>query len=338
MLNAAHETTAEITFATHGVLAIATLNRPAALNAQNLNMVRAFAKQLTIWERDPAITRLLIRGESGLNNKWAFCAGGDVKPLWRQSSEDRLAFFMHEYDLCAALKQTRLTTIAYMDGITMGGGVGLSIYANHRLATPRTRWAMPEVKLGFFLDIAASHFLNYVTEPTLGRYLALTGAQLSGADCLAAGIATNFIGEGQSNALIEALAEIDDAAAILQKFTMQTPETNLAQLDGLTVETPLAEFLAHIAAQGLLPDGQRDKLCALSLRVVDEALRRGCTQDYAATIAMDKVLVRHFLDGKTFPEGVRALLIDRDNQPNWGEAGLNTVDDAEVERYFAPIY
>ena len=334
MLDANHKTTAEITFATHGALAIATLNRPAALNAQNLEMVRAFAKQLTIWERNPAITQLLIRGEGGLNNKWAFCAGGDVKALWQQSSEDRLAFFMHEYDLCAALKQTRLTTIAYMDGITMGGGVGLSIYANHRLVTPRTRWAMPEVKLGFFLDIAASHFLNHVTHPVLGRYLALTGAQLSGADCVVAGIATGFVGEGQSDALIEALAETDDVTAILQKFTKQTLETKLPQLDGLTVETPLAEFLAHIAAQGLLPDG----LCALSLKVVDEALRRGRLQDYAATVAMDKTLVRHFLDGKTFPEGVRALLIDRDNQPNWEEIGLNTVNDTEVERYFAPIY
>ena len=305
----------DIIFRQQGRLAIAILNRPAALNAQTAGMVAAFAAQLDMWEQNPAIDRLLIRGAGDR----AFCAGGDVRALWaRDGSMDfaaQMQFFDTEYELCYRLAQTRLETVAYMDGITMGGGVGLSVFADHRLATPRTVWAMPEAQIGFFPDIAASYFFTRM-DPALGRYLALTGHRLSGADCLAVGIATGFVAAGQGDALEAALEKTDDINDVLADFKVMpeissAPELieTLMPIHGLV----LPDYLAALGERSLLPPG----LCRPSLSVIDAMLGIGARLSHRAAVDLDKRIVRHFLQNGTFREGVRARLVDKNGAPDW---------------------
>lgn len=321
--------TDEILFETRGAVGIVELNRPAALNAQNLVMVRAFTAQLTIWENDPAITTLFLHGAGDR----AFCAGGDIRALWGHSAAEQWDFFEIEYDLCARLRATRLTLVAYMDGVTMGGGVGLSMFADIRLATPKTLWAMPEVKIGFFPDIAATWFLPRLSAgPGFGRYLGLTGARLNGADCLAAGIATHYVETGIDKQLIDRITSrgVEDIAAlcITPAETSAVPDL-AAELNALA-NVPLADCWADLQRRDLWPDDS----CALSVGVTDAAMTIASRLSYAETVVMDKRLVRHFLAGKTFPEGVRTRLIDRGQAPDWPD---QQPEASEIIGYFADV-
>lgn len=317
----------QIIFTRHGQLAIATLNRPAALNAQNLAMVRAFRAQLRIWEADPTVTTLLIRGAGGK----AFCAGGDVRAIWQEPDPAaRMAFFTDEYALCYELAKTRLETVAYMDGITMGGGVGLSIFANHRIATPRSMWAMPETAIGFFPDIAAAYFLPRLKVGTgFGRYLGLTGARLDGAGCLAAGIATHYMASDISDSLIERLARGENLAG------MDAPESDVAECAAALTpyaDAPLEQFLATLSAHGWLPQG----LSSLAIAVTDAALSIGSRLSHEQVVQMDFRMVTEFLRQESFREGVRARLIDKDNAPNWPPIAPYQLNMAEILRFFRP--
>lgn len=317
----------EIVFEQYGPLAVATLNRPAALNAQNINMIRAFYAQLTVWEADPAITRLLIRGAGDR----ALCAGGDVRELWTHAFPQQTEFFDTEYHLCQRLAQTSLQTIAYMDGLTMGGGVGLSINANFRLATPRTVWAMPESQIGFFPDIAASYFLPRlaiagVPAPQLGRMLGLTGTRLNGADCMAVGIATHHVESGQGEVIMQALATADDIETALMPFSLPAGDAPILPIAAhLPVSASLPDFLVQLRDMNLLPPNAS----ALSLHVIDAMLAIGARLSYDAAVAMDGRMVRHFLRGETFREGVRARLVDKDNAPRWDMAWENYLQQAK---------
>lgn len=322
--------TEDILFDRRGALGIVTLNRPKALNAQNLAMVQAFTKQLDAWEANDSVTRLLIHGAG----EKAFCAGGDIRALWTQDFDAQMAFFETEYDLCYRLARSRLTTIAYMDGITMGGGVGLSIHATYRLATERTLWAMPEALIGFFPDIAASHFLpRNKLGAGFGRYLGLTGARLSGTDCLAAGIATHYVASGLDDHLIDRLARLDLEQALVKCEQSPPPSTvgDLAQSLNPHAAAPLAEFLDELKQRNLLPAD----VSPLSLQVIDAALTVGRRLGYRETVEMDKRIVKHFLTNNSFAEGVRARLIDRDQQPDWLKNPPAPLTEAEIVRYFA---
>ena len=178
--------TDHVLFQQRGPLGLITLNRPQALNAADADMARAMLNQLAAWAQDDRIHHVAIQGVGK-----AFCAGGDIRAVYEMGA-DAMRFFKPEYDLCRMIHAYPKPYVALMDGITMGGGVGISIYGSHRIATPNTLWAMPECAIGFYPDIGATYFLPRLAGE-IGTYLALTGARLGPGDLLALGIATGYV-------------------------------------------------------------------------------------------------------------------------------------------------
>src|SRR5437016_6700132 len=201
----------DILFGREGGVATVTLNRPQALNAFTLDMYRAFDPMLRGWADDPEVHAVLIRGAGGR----AFCAGGDIRAIYetgRGISGDRdltAVFFREEYELIRRIHRFPKPYLAIIDGITMGGGAGVSVNGAYRVATERTMLAMPETGIGLFPDVGATRFLN-LCPGHIGRYLGLTGARLASADALYCGFATHFVPSERLPALITALAHMDD--------------------------------------------------------------------------------------------------------------------------------
>ena len=191
-MTAKHADAADILFERRGVAGVVTLNRPQALNAVSLAMVRALAQQLVGWEGDPAITRVIVTANGGR----AFSAGGDLRALYdfgrAGRHEEALEYFREEYALNAQIKRYRKPYVALIDGIVMGGGVGISVHGSHRVAGDKFSFAMPEVSIGFFPDVGGTWFLPRLPGQ-LGTYCALTGERLNAADGVKAGIATHRV-------------------------------------------------------------------------------------------------------------------------------------------------
>src|SRR5262252_3806554 len=210
-------TSSDILFERRGAAGLVTLNRPQALNAVSLGMVRALTRQLAEWERDPAIARVIVTS----NDSRAFSAGGDLRALYDLGRagryEEALGYFREEYALNARIKRYRKPYVALIDGIVMGGGVGISVHGSHRVAGDRFTFAMPEVGIGFFPDIGATWFLPRLPG-ALGTYCALTGERLAAEDGVAAGIATHRVGSARFPELIEALCGAVPVDAILGAF------------------------------------------------------------------------------------------------------------------------
>src|SRR5437868_7363483 len=211
-----------ILFGREGGVATVTLNRPQALNAFTLAMYRRFDPMLRAWADDPDIRAVLIRGAG----ERAFCAGGDVRAIYEAGlglSGDRAltsAFFREEYELIRRIHRYPKPYIAIIDGITMGGGAGVSVNGAFRVATERTMLAMPETGIGLFPDVGATHFLNRCPGQ-IGRYLGLTGARVGAADSRYCGLATHFVPRARLPTLVAALARMDDHGdAVLAGFTV----------------------------------------------------------------------------------------------------------------------
>src|SRR4051812_146539 len=211
--------TEDILFGREGGGATVTLNRPQALNAFTLDMYRRFDPMLRAWADDPSIRAVLIRGAG----ERAFCAGGDVRAIYeagRGLSGDRAltsTFFREEYELIRRIHRYLKPYVAIIDGITMGGGAGVSVNGAYRVATERTMLAMPETGIGLFPDVGATRFLN-LCPGQIGRYLGLTGARVGAADSLYCGFATHFVPREQLPALVAALAQMDDRAGRVEQI------------------------------------------------------------------------------------------------------------------------
>src|SRR5262252_1343546 len=207
----------EILFARHGAAGVVTLNRPKALNALTRNMIRQLRAALDGWRNDPAVTRVVITAEGGR----AFSAGGDLREIYDAGRAGRhaeaLGFFREEYELNAAIKRYPKPYVALIDGIVMGGGVGLSVHGSHRVAGDRFLFAMPEVGIGFFPDVGGTWFLPRLPGE-LGTYCALTGERLTAADSVAAGVATHRVASAKFPELIEALCGAVPVDALLAAF------------------------------------------------------------------------------------------------------------------------
>jgi enoyl-CoA hydratase/carnithine racemase len=198
----------EILLERRGALGVVTLNRPQALNTLSLGMYRAADPQLVAWERDPAIRAILVQSAGGK----AFCAGGDVRAIHDARGQGgdgdyKSDFFREEYWLIERIHRSRKPHIALVDGITMGGGMGISINGSHRVATERTLMAMPEVHIGLFPDVGATRFLN-LCPGKIGLYLALTGTRIKAVDALYCGFATHYVPHERLSALVSALLDI----------------------------------------------------------------------------------------------------------------------------------
>ena len=330
---------------------MATLNRPKALNALTLDMCVEFDAQLAAWAEDGAVRALLVEGAG----ERAFCAGGDVRAIWEAGrSGDRLTadFFRAEYSLNRRIKTCPKPYIAIMDGITMGGGVGVSVHGSHRVVTERTVFAMPETGIGLFPDVGGSYVLPRLPG-ALGMYLALTGSRLKAADCLYAGIGTHFVDSAELPALANALAEADWAAddsgsiadEVIDRFAGDPGAPSLAAhreaIDRCFSADFIERILAALEAEGDDWAGRTletlNRCSPTSLKVACEALRRGAALDFDAAMVMEYRLSQAFMARHDFYEGVRAVVIEKDNAPAWDPARLEDVTQDLVEAHFAPL-
>jgi enoyl-CoA hydratase len=341
----------EIRFARRGDLMVVTLNRPRALNALTLPMCRVLDEGLRAWQADPAIGAVLIKGEG----ERAFCAGGDIRwlhgVLTSEGVEAACRFYAVEYPMNARLHHFTKPWIALLDGVTMGGGVGVSVHGSHRIVTERTLFAMPETGIGLFPDVGATFMLPRLPG-ALGLYLGLTGARLGGADCIHAGIGTGHVAAGRLDELESALAATplcDDpfgaVDAVLESFRSDPGPAPLADLrervDACFGQRSLPSVLAALREEtsgwGAGQLGELAGKSPTSLAVTFRQLCDGATLDFDSAMRLEYRLVHRFMVGHDFREGVRALLIDRDRRPRWCPDRLDDVSDAMVDGYFAPL-
>ena len=339
----------EILFERRGAAGLVTLNRPQALNAVTHGMVHAFRAQLDAWAADEAVTRIVVTGAGDR----AFSAGGDIRALYDLGKagkhDEMLSFWRDEYPLNALIKTYRKPYVSLIDGIVMGGGVGVSVHGSHRVAGDRFSFAMPEVSIGFFPDVGATWFLPRMPGE-LGTYCALTGERFNAADGVAAGIATHRIPSARFPALIEGLAGTVPVDAVLAAFAEPSGEgpvaAQRAAIDrlfaGNTVEGILAALDAAAVSDGA-DAAWAGKTGAImrakspfSLKLALAQVRRGGALDFAACMRTEFRIVSRIIHGHDFYEGVRAVIVDKDNAPRWQPASLAAVSDAEIERHFAP--
>lgn len=321
------------------------LNRPKAIHSLTLGMCDAINAALTAWRADPAVQLLMVDHAEGRG----FCAGGDVLALHRSGTSDGVearAFFHSEYRMNHALFTYAKPSIAFMDGIVMGGGVGISQPCTFRVATENTRFAMPEGTIGLFPDVGGGWYLSRLPGQ-IGKYLALTAARIDGADCRAIGLATHYIESGKlDDVKARIMADPANAKAILDAAEEAPPPSRLvesrAEIDRLFAADTLEAILADLAADR--SDWAREQhrtVLSKSLqtgKVSLRLLREGAAMpSFADEMRQEYAVAGRIVMLPDFAEGVRALLIDKDNAPRWNPATPEGVTDALIDAIFAPL-
>lgn len=323
-----------------GALALITLDRPRAINALTLDMVRAVREHLDASIADPAVETIAIRGagDRGL------CAGGDVAALARARLEDRpdadraaREFFRAEYRLNDAISRAATPVVALMDGVVLGGGVGVSAHASHRIVTERSKVGMPEVGIGMFPDVGGTWLLGRAGG--LGVRMALTGVPVGAGEAIAAGLADAVVPSGR----------LDE---VLRRLETEPADAVVASMGGGAEREPAPEWLPRLGeaasldeALAVLREAAADHVLEViatrsptSLRVTFEAVRRArALPSLRETLRVEYRLAVHLTAGHDFAEGVRAQLIDKDRTPRWSPASLAEVRDDDVDAAFAPL-
>jgi enoyl-CoA hydratase len=321
------------------------LNRPKALHALTRDMCAAMTEALVEWREDAAVRAVLIDHLEGRG----FCAGGDVRMLAESGSKDGAEardFFFTEYRLNHLLFTYRKDTIAFMDGITMGGGVGISQPCRYRIATENTRFAMPETAIGLFPDVGGGWYLSRLPG-RVGQFLALTGARLDGAECRYLGLATHYL---PSQALEKVKARIakgpDQLETILTEASIEPPPARIAaNLDAINktfASDRFEDIVAALEAEGT--DWAETELinlrckspqaCKVSLRLLSDGAKM---HDFADEMRQEYSVAAHVVQRHDFVEGVRSVLIDKDNQPRWEPDTPERVTDHMIDTIFAPM-
>jgi enoyl-CoA hydratase len=329
---------------------LVTLNRPAALNALTLEMAIAFDRKLHAWEADPAVTTVLIKGAG----ERAFCAGGDVRKLYdagRAGGSYPLDFYRNEYRLNARIHRFPKPYVALMDGIVMGGGVGLSVHGSFRVAGDRTLFAMPETGIGLFPDVGGGYCLPRMPGE-IGMYLAMTGARLRLADCMYSRFATHAAAGAAMDRIVDALAGAEygsdpraDVDRVLTGFAIDPGKPPLAEhraaIDRCFAGDAVEGMLAALEREGTEWAGQqRAAMLAkspTSMKIAVRQLRLGAGMDFADELRMEYRLSQACMAGSDFYEGIRALLVDKDNKPNWKPASLAEVGEDILKRHFDAV-
>ena len=336
----------EILFEARGGVGLVTLNRPQALNALTLAMVRSLDVRLRAWAGDPEVRCVAIQGTGDR----AFCAGGDIRALYdsRKSKIGTLTadFYREEYRLNRLIKRYPKPYVALIDGVVMGGGVGVSVHGSHRIATERTLFAMPETGIGLFPDVGGSYFLPRCPG-RVGFYLGLTGARIKAADCLYAGIATHHLPFSALDALVSALREDTGSAVtdIVSRFATSPGEATLerdrAGIDRCFAPASVEAIQAALEADGSewakgarMAMGEKSPTCE---KVALRQLERGAALPFEDCMVMEFRLSQRAMAAHDFYEGVRAAVIDKDRAPKWHPASLAEVSGADVEAWFAPL-
>jgi enoyl-CoA hydratase len=337
----------EVLVERRGCAGFLTLNRPKALNALNLGMVRSMAAALDEWERDAAVTRVIVTGAGGR----AFCAGGDIRLLYDQGRAGdhaaQLAFWREEYQLNRRIKRYSKPYIALVDGIVMGGGVGVSAHGARLVAGEGLTFAMPEVGIGFFPDVGASYLLPRLPHRA-GIYLAMTGARASASDAVALGLAQTLVSSARMSELARALADREPIDAVIAQFASPARPSALAMQSALIEKcfahaTP-AEMIAALAeaarAGSAFAGTALEAMLAKSPTSQAIALRQmvdGRSLSFEEAMIMEFRIVSRICRGHDFYEGVRAVIVDKDNQPQWRPGAPEDVSATAVAAYFAPL-
>jgi len=348
--------TDDILLERRGALSIVTLNRPKALNTLSLAMYRVMDPKLLEWGRDPSVRAIVVRGAGDR----AFCAGGDVRAIYdaRAHPQDRPGdykadFFREEYRLIERVHRIPKPYIALMDGIAMGGGMGVSVNGSHRVATERSLCAMPEVHIGLFPDVGATRYLS-LCPGKIGRYLALTGARIKAADMLYVGFATHHVRHERLAELTNALAAIEWHAgeeraqvdAVLARFHESPGEPPLAamrpQMDrcfaGESVEAILDTLGKESGDWAREARATMERASPISLKITSYQMKLGeGGMDIEAALALEYRMTQHVMAAHDFFEGIRAMLVDKDQKPRWEHASLAEIDEAEVASYFESL-
>ncbi|MFQ5563005.1 MAG: enoyl-CoA hydratase/isomerase family protein [Parvularculaceae bacterium] len=343
--------TDEILFDCVGAWGVITLNRPAVLNALTLEMVAAMRAALVDLEGDADVKAVLVKGAGSR----AFCAGADIRRLAAEAKDDPAGvcdFFREEYRNNAAIYHFTKPYVALIDGVAMGGGVGISVHGDFRVAGDRTLFAMPETAIGLFPDVGGGHFMPRMHDG-LGLYYALTGARANAADCMAAGVATHYAPTDKMAELEEALYGLSfglcphaDVEAALDCFA---GDPGAAPINDKRRRIA-ALFLGHERFEDLwaaLEHGGGDfaaetfeilqQMSPTSLKLTFEQMKRGALLDFDDVMRMEFRMVRRVMEGHDFFEGVRAQIIDKDRAPKWSPASVEKVSDKAIEKCFAPL-
>ena len=338
--------TDDINIHRHGAVGHLSLNRPKALHALTLDMCHAMSAALSEWAGDDAVEAVVLDHAEGRG----FCAGGDINLLRNSALNDGgtsgRAFFHDEYQLNHQMMTYDKPIVAFMDGITMGGGVGIALPAKYRVATEHTRFAMPETGIGLFPDVGGGWHLSRLGG-RLGQFLALTGARLDGAECLWAGIATHYL---PAEKLPEAKARIIEhpgrIAGILSELSVTPPpariEGNADKIAKHFASDRFEDILASLeaddsdwAAKELATLGTKSpQTCKVALRQLAESQN---LDNFADNMVMEYRIASRVLTRPDFAEGVRAVIVDKTNDPKWDPATPEGVSEELLEQIFAPL-
>ncbi|RFB80307.1 enoyl-CoA hydratase/isomerase family protein [Methylovirgula sp. 4M-Z18] len=331
-----------------GHAGVITMNRPKALNALTLTMVRDMAQALDEWELDPSVRHIVLTGAGGK----AFCAGGDIRKLYDLGKvgrqQEAVRFWREEYILNHRIKTYSKPYVSLIDGICMGGGAGVSLPGSYQVAGDNYLFAMPEVGIGFFPDVGASYFLPRLPDHS-GFWLALTGGRIRLADAMALGLAGHYVPTAKFPALFDALAAAKDVGSTIAAFAEKPPgstlrddcrqiEAVLSLHDGSKIveqlegdEASSLEFARKTAAT------IRTK-SPMSLAITLAQMHRGKgLASFADVMKMEFRIVSRICHGHDFYEGIRAVLVDKDNAPHWQPASFDAVDPAAVDAHFASL-
>ncbi|XP_045415529.1 3-hydroxyisobutyryl-CoA hydrolase, mitochondrial isoform X1 [Lemur catta] len=335
-----------------GCAGVITLNRPKFLNALSLNMIRQIYPQLKRWEQDPETFLIIIKGAGGK----AFCAGGDVRAISeakkaKQMSQD---FFREEYMLNNAVDSCQKPYVALIHGITMGGGVGLSVHGQFRVASEKSLFAMPETAIGLFPDVGGGYFLPRL-QGKLGYFLGLTGFRLKGRDVYRAGIATHFVDSEKFSMLEEDLLALKSPSEenIMDVLETYHAESKIDKDKSFILEEHMDKINSCFSAntmeqiiENLRQDGSSfaleqlkviSKMSPTSLKITLRQLIEGSSKTLQEVLTMEYRLSQACMEGHDFHEGVRAVLIDKDQSPKWKPASLKEVTDEDVNNYFKSL-
>uniref|UniRef100_A0A8C7Y6P2 3-hydroxyisobutyryl-CoA hydrolase n=1 Tax=Oryzias sinensis TaxID=183150 RepID=A0A8C7Y6P2_9TELE len=326
-----------------GRAGVITMNRPKVLNALNLTMIRQILPQLKKWENDAETDIVIIKGAGGK----AFCAGGDIRAVTEAGKVgDSLAqdFFREEYTLNNTIGSFKKPYIAFIGGITMGGGVGLSVHGRFRVATEKTLFAMPETAIGLFPDVGGGYFLPRL-QGKLGLFLALTGFRLKGRDVQRAGVATHFVDSVKVLHLMVNLGrsvkaavrshvhfKVDFIAAGQEHFLSPNRLFSASSMEGImqNLKADGSEF-AKKQAEVL------SKMSPTSLKITYRQLQAGATLSLQEVLVMEYRLSQACMRGCDFYEGVRAVLVDKDQSPKWNPSTLEEVSEQSVDECFSSL-
>jgi enoyl-CoA hydratase/carnithine racemase len=343
--------TDEIIFERIGEWGVVTLNRPETLNSLTFDMVKRMRAKLLDWERAAAVKAVFVKGAGDK----AFSAGADIRKLHDDGKKDPAGtseFFREEYRLNALIHHYVKPYVALIDGVVMGGGVGLSVHGDFRIAGDRTLFAMPETAIGLFPDVGAGHFLPRLHDG-LGLYYALTGARAKAADCMAAGLATHYVPTDHAPALIRELMGLSfgahphgDIEAALDGYADDPGEAHVNDIrpalkNLFTGHPTFDHFWSALKADGHDVAGDMlrvlSRMSPTSMKLTFEQMRRGASLDFDETMKMEFRMARRVMEGHDFFEGVRAVIIDKDKNPRWSPLTVEGVSHAAIARYFEPL-